>query len=343
MGLVLGDFLSLFRAEAAALGAAITWAVSTLAFGHAVRHVGPMILNVLKGMVGLAIMVAVLGVTGELLDWPGWRVMWLLLLSGAIGIGIGDTALFDSFKQLGPRKAVLLSTIWPFMALILAYMFLDESISGYALLGMCVTIGGVGWVILERQPAGKGHKGHAVRGVVMGLIAALGQAIGFVIVRDPEIKDVVSPMYSVAPRIVGGLAILIPYLMLRKQSTHHRLLMKRPLRLWGVILVASFLGTFIGLWLQQVANLDKHGHAGVVSTLIATTPIWILPMVALTGERVSLRAVLGAFIATAGVAIMVMDKEEAKKKVGDIELREFYCVMEVSGMVKSTRSIPGPP
>jgi drug/metabolite transporter (DMT)-like permease len=47
-------------------------------------------------------------------------------------------------------------------------------------------------------------------------------------------------------------------------------------------------------------------HEGVVTTILATIPVMILPFsVFLYGERVSLRAIGGAVIATAGVALLM--------------------------------------
>ncbi len=51
----------------------------------------------------------------------------------------------------------------------------------------------------------------------------------------------------------------------------------------------------------------RHSPAGVVATIIATSPVLILPFsVFLHHEHVSLRAVGGAIIAVAGVALLML-------------------------------------
>jgi drug/metabolite transporter (DMT)-like permease len=74
-------------------------------------------------------------------------------------------------------------------------------------------------------------------------------------------------------------------------------------KLWALFTTATFLGTAIGIYLMQVAY-DRGESAGVIQTLLATSPLFVLPMAALLGERPTWRAVLGSLIATAGVAAM---------------------------------------
>jgi drug/metabolite transporter (DMT)-like permease len=74
------------------------------------------------------------------------------------------------------------------------------------------------------------------------------------------------------------------------------------LRRWATIILTVFIGTFLGIWLQQISL--KYAAAGIAQTLFATSPLFVVPIVIFTGERVSLRAVLGALLAMAGVGFL---------------------------------------
>ena len=63
-----------------------------------------------------------------------------------------------------------------------------------------------------------------------------------------------------------------------------------------------FIGTFLGIWLQQISL--KYTAAGVAQTLFATSPLFVIPIVIFTGERVSLRAILGAMLSLVGVGLL---------------------------------------
>ena len=77
--------------------------------------------------------------------------------------------------------------------------------------------------------------------------------------------------------------------------------MKEPAKA-GRIVLATATGTYIGIWLSAYGLL--HAEVGVASTLNATSPIFVLPIAAtMAGDRISRRAIAGAVIAVAGVAI----------------------------------------
>ncbi|NER83650.1 MAG: EamA family transporter, partial [Leptolyngbya sp. SIO1D8] len=79
----------------------------------------------------------------------------------------------------------------------------------------------------------------------------------------------------------------------------------RPLRsgqLLTVVVLAAFLGTYLGVWLQQVSF--KYTPAGIAQALLATSPLFVLPIAALMGKRVTGRAVLGVLVAIAGVWLL---------------------------------------
>jgi len=73
-------------------------------------------------------------------------------------------------------------------------------------------------------------------------------------------------------------------------------------RRWLTVFAAVFIGTFMGIWLQQISL--KHTAAGIAQTLFATSPLFVIPIVAVMGEKISYRAILGALLATVGVVVL---------------------------------------
>ena len=73
--------------------------------------------------------------------------------------------------------------------------------------------------------------------------------------------------------------------------------------MWRRLVPASFIGTALGIWLSLVAY--QYAEVAVASTLTSLTPIFIMPLVWIfLRQRVSLRAVVGAFVALAGAAAL---------------------------------------
>ena len=72
--------------------------------------------------------------------------------------------------------------------------------------------------------------------------------------------------------------------------------------------IATFgavVGPFVGVVFSMIAL--RHAPTGVVATIIATMPVLILPFsIFLHHEKVSLRAVAGAIVAVAGIALLML-------------------------------------
>ena len=73
-----------------------------------------------------------------------------LILSGCIGIVLGDLAWLEALKQLGASKVILLDTIKPFSAALMGWIFLDETILPVAFSGIALTVLGILIVSLDR-------------------------------------------------------------------------------------------------------------------------------------------------------------------------------------------------
>jgi hypothetical protein len=71
----------------------------------------------------------------------------------------------------------------------------------------------------------------------------------------------------------------------------------------GYATMGAFFGPFIGVGMSLVAV--KYAPVGVAATIMAIVPVLIIPFViVLYRERISPRAILGAVLAVAGVALL---------------------------------------
>ncbi|MEO1337051.1 MAG: EamA family transporter, partial [Myxococcota bacterium] len=71
------------------------------------------------------------------------------------------------------------------------------------------------------------------------------------------------------------------------------------------VVFATFLGTYLGIWLLMISL--QLTLTGIAATLSSTSPIFILPIARFwMKEPVSPRAIIGATIAVAGIAILVI-------------------------------------
>lgn len=297
--------------EVAALTAALCWAVSTVMYRPIGYRLSPAMMNLYKGLFAsglLIVMIAVvLFISGTPIGAMSGNTLMLLVVSGVIGIGLGDTCFFASLRQLGARRAMLMATLGPPLAALIGLYYPGESITLEAWLGIVLTMAGVAWVITERTelkgPDEAEH--HTGRGIVWGVLFALTAAVAAVISRDAmdgtDARADVAALIRIASGVVF-VCLLLPVLRRYELKTAVR----RPKmsgRGWLLFSVAVFFGTFLGIWLFQIA-LD-YTKAGIAQTLVTTSTLFVLPIVAVMGERVTLRAVAGAVVAVLGIVLLI--------------------------------------
>lgn len=289
--------------ELAALTAAALWAIATVLFGRLGKSLPPLVLNLVKGGVAIAFIVLTLALRqGQPPVLPLGAVGWLVL-SGIVGIGLGDTAYFSAVNDLGPRRALLLESLAPPLAALMAWITLEEVLSPLAWGGIVLTLMGVGWVIAEGVPGGSGDPGMPPwRGVLWGGLAALGQASGSVMSRTALGGTAVDPLWSSLLRLGAGAVVLVVLVGVRGQGREPLQLVRSP-RLLAVVVLTAFLGTYLAIWLQQIAF--KHSPAGIAQSLLATSPLFILPIAALLGEAITPRAIVGVLVALGGIVLLV--------------------------------------
>jgi drug/metabolite transporter (DMT)-like permease len=299
-----------FLGEAAALLTAACWACTSILFGFAVRHLGAFRLNLIRVTLAAVLLVSL----ALLFNGTGWLVaarprdLIILSISGWAGLTLGDWAYFQALHLLGPRLATLFNTLSPPLTTLLGLVVLQERPGWRELVGMALTIAGVAWVVLERPTDGT-PRGHRIRGSVCAVLGAAGQAVALVMSKAGMASSVgtaggITPLPAAAVRMTAATAATFALALVTRRVKESF----NPGRNRRVIMVtvgATILGPGVGIWLSLVAV--QHTQAGIASTLISAVPVLVLPLVVFVNkERVSPRAVFGALLAVAGVAMLFL-------------------------------------
>lgn len=290
-----------YSGELIALLAAFLWAISSIIYSRVGIFIPPFELNLIKGLLAL-LFVGVALLAGQVaLAVVPLLGMLALGLSGAVGVGLGDTAYFQSMQDIGPGRAALLKVFSPPLAALIALIFLGERLPASIWGGILLTILGVALVLSDRAPQAMLGSGRLGRGVFYGLLAALCEAIGVVLARGVLTQTGIHPLWSTAFRLVGAILVLLIWVA----AWRPRLLAWRKLdnapRLAGLTTAGIFMGTFLGIVLQQTAL--SLAAAGIVITLTTTSPLFIMILVSLIWKQpVRARALFGVLIALLGIA-----------------------------------------
>jgi drug/metabolite transporter (DMT)-like permease len=289
-----------FRGELAALGAALIWAITSVIYVDFGRQLSPLVLNLVKGLIAIALLFLTLLLKNQLFPEVTFSVLGLLLLSGVVGIGLGDTAYFQALNCLGARRSLVLESLSPPLAALLALTFLGENLAIAAWFGIALTIFGVVWVVVERSPDTIASA-KPWQGIGFGLLAALGQAVGAVLSRSALAGTAIDPLWSTFVRLLAGGLVLLVWLLVQGRSLDE-LKQLRDRQALLTLIGTAFASTYLAIWLQQTSL--KYTATGISQALSATSPLFVIPIALLIGEKVSPRGVLGVFVALTGIWLL---------------------------------------
>lgn len=284
--------------------AAGLWAIASVVYGIVGQSIPPLRLNFIKGIVAIALLILTILLTGETLPISDPIPILLLCLSGVIGISWGDTAYLAAINYLGARRVLLIGILAPPMTAIAAMFVLQENLNFQAWCGILITILGVAWVVTERVPGTNDDSPRYLwQGIGFGLLSALTNAIATIISRVAFATGSVSPLWAALLRLSAAEVILLAWICLPNRQRQTLFSTYRSSR--RVIFAtcfASFCGTYLGIWLQQTAI--KLTAAGIASTLLQTSPVFVIPIAICMGEKVSWRAIAGVIIAVIGIGLL---------------------------------------
>jgi drug/metabolite transporter (DMT)-like permease len=295
--------------ELVALATAFLWTFSSLAWTSAGKRIGALAVSFIRLVIAAVFLMIYCRVArGLWLPSDADARTWLLLgASGFFGFLLCDICLFKSMLMLGPRLTLLLFSLSPPIAAVIAWVWIDDVLAWYHWLAMGITLAGVVWVVLEEprhdEPPPPGHRG---RGVLLGVAAAVTSAIGVAFA-----KAGIGPYDAVAATLIRALVALPGYVVLITLWRRWPAILagSRDLRAVAILTFGATVGPFVGVSLSMVAL--QYAPAGIVATIIGTMPVLILPFtIVLYREKVSLRAVGGAVVAVAGVALLMLPPEE---------------------------------
>lgn len=228
-----------------------------------------------------------------------------LSISGVIGLVIGDTFLFKAFTLIGTRHSMMVMSFTPAISAILAFFFLNEQISLLGIVGMIITLAGIILVIFDKKENGESPHKHEALGILYGVLGALGQAVGLIFAKLAFEETNINGFVATFVRLFSATIIIIPIFILLKRYKNPIALYKADKKGLGLTLGGTFFGPFLGITLSLVAI--SNTSVGIASTLMATVPVIMLPIGKfIFKDQITIKAVIGAVIAVAGVAILFL-------------------------------------
>lgn len=231
--------------------------------------------------------------------------MIILILSGIIGLVLGDTFLFKSLKEIGPRYTMILMSSNPAFGAILAYFTFGEKISFVGILGMFITFLGICLVIYQQNVNEISKYKITQKGVIYGLLSALGQAGGLILTKFAFFIQEIHPLAATFYRIFPSFLTLFLFGIFYNRINHNFFNLMSNKKTLALLILGSVIGPYLGITASFIAV--THIQVGIAATIMSLQPILMLPISKyIQKEKFSFQSILGAFLAVLGIALLFL-------------------------------------
>lgn len=243
------------------------------------------------------------GLSGGSLGW--------FFLSGVIGFGLGDIALFGALPRIGPRLAILLTQCLAApIAALAEWAWLGTTLKPADLLCAAIILVGVALALAPDRGLGVDRRTFFI-GALCGVGSALGQALGAVVSRKAnEVANlehlVIDGGTAAYQRAIGGLLLTaLAFFLFRKfrASNAHPSPAVNWRAGWPLVLANALAGPTIGVGCYQWAL--RTTPSGIVLPIIATAPLMTIGLAYfIDDQKPTLRAILGGLVAVGGAVAL---------------------------------------
>ena len=285
----------------------LLWSVSVVCATRSTRYLGSAVANLTRLCLATILLALYAHGFGKGLGGAG---LWFFVLSGFVGFGLGDLALYEALPRLGSRLTLLLMQCLaaPIGALV-EWLWLGTTLSvAQCLAGVIILVG----VAVALAPGNHFHldRKHLFSGTIFGVLAALGQGGGAVLSRKAflvaaQVGQTIDGGTAAYQRILGGIGVAAVYFvwMRRRQATAANRIEWH--KAWPWVLVNTLGGPVLGVGCYQWALSTTP--SGIVLPIVATLPLVVIPFAwRFEGDHPGVRSIIGGIIAVAGVIALTV-------------------------------------
>ena len=283
----------------AAISAVLFWTFACSIWRKESEKILPRQINIYKNVLASIIFLPVV----LSINWfSDIKSIFLLGLSGIIGIAIGDTLYINALKIIGTRKTLSFEALTPIIATTLGTLTINEIYPQKVWIGSILVSFSI--LMIVRQNTYK--KNYPKEKKILGVFCAIGSVICAVVAalisRIILISSTLSPLQTTEIRLLSASIFL--FLIFKKDFSE--LLNNRTITKNSHLnlVLSTFMGTNCGVLFQQV--VFKYLPIGVGWTLLSLSPLFALFISNKEGDQINNFTILYSILSFIGVAITLI-------------------------------------
>lgn len=310
-----------YYGEIMAILTTFLWTICIFPFTEASRRLGPNTVNHYRLLLAVILLSIILiafkgfGFT-QFFTEPHLNNWIWLGLSGVIGLTLGDYFGFTMYAIVGTRLGSLFASLSPGAALLFGFILLGEKINFIGIIGIIVTSLGVAWISLSKaehaQIPNYGH-GKISKGILFGVLSAICQGVGLVLAKkgfyNPNINEDINPIHATWIRMITATITIFTATIITGKIKNISLPIINNQNNGIKFMIAGTLfgpvmGVSLSLYTISILNVS------MAQTIFSLVPVFVLPIAFwIYKEKITIKALLGAVIATFGVIMLVWREE----------------------------------
>ncbi len=252
-----------------AFGAAISWTYACFVWRTHTEKYQSIDINLVKNIIAFIIFLPSFINISVLNDL---KSIFILLLSGVIGIGLGDTFYIKSLQLIGTRRTLSIETLSPLLAALSGEIFINETLSFRSYIGIVIISISLFFLLRQRTNLLVDNlkiitKEKNFKIYIFPVLSVLCAVLGGLLSRQVFLDKDLSPFQTTEIRLFGAIIFLITIKNFRINFFLNRLDNNAQKK----FLLSIFLGTNLGILLQQI--VFKSLPLGIGWTLLSTSPV----------------------------------------------------------------------
>lgn len=142
-------------------------------------------------------------------------------------------------------------------------------------------------------------------GIFFGFLGAAGQGVALIFAKLAFNEGSINGLVATIVRLISSIIILLPITLLFGKFKNPVKVFKSDTKALSLTIGGSIAGPVLGITFSLIAI--ANAKVGIAATIMGTVPVIMLPLVKyFYKEELSWRAILGALITVAGVAILFL-------------------------------------
>ena len=283
----------------AAISAVLSWTFACSIWRRESDHLLPRQINIYKNVLASIFFLPVVLTISWFSDLFS---IFVLMISGIVGISIGDTLYINSLKIIGTRKTLSFEALTPIIATTLGKLSINEIYPQKVWIGSLIV--SFSLLMIVRQNTFQKDDSREIN--ILGILCALGSVFCAVLAalmsRVILISSNLTPLQTTEIRLLSASIFL--FFIFKKDFLY--LLKNRSItkKNHSNLLLSTLLGTNCGILFQQI--VFKFLPIGIGWTLLSLSPIFALFISKREGDQINKLTIFYSFLSFIGVTIALI-------------------------------------